>query len=105
LPDSRLPSWIPEPARRWQRTFVAQQRFQAKWAPVRATKTRHKTQPAQLRRTRVVLQCYYRADPRAAFAWPWSCGRRSPKGYTREQGDWSLLDPVKARPSMWRRVK
>ena len=27
-----------------------------------------------------------------------------PKGYTLEQGDWSLLDPVKARPSMWRRV-
>jgi hypothetical protein len=52
---------------------------------------------------RVVLQCYYRDDrvlrslklePRAPF----------PLGHTLEQGDWSLLDPVKARPSMWRRA-
>ena len=50
---------------------------------------------------RVILQCYYRDDrvvrslglePRAPF----------PKGYTLEQGDWSLLDPVRARPKMWR---
>jgi hypothetical protein len=50
---------------------------------------------------RVVLQCYYRDDrvirslglePRAPF----------PKGHTLEQGDWSLLDPVRARPKMWR---
>ena len=27
-----------------------------------------------------------------------------PKGYTLEQGDWSLLAPVKARPAMWRRA-
>ena len=27
-----------------------------------------------------------------------------PQGYALEQGDWSLLDPVKARPSMWRRT-
>jgi len=27
-----------------------------------------------------------------------------PKGYGLEQGDWSLLDPVKTRASMWRRV-
>ena len=50
---------------------------------------------------RVILQCYYRDDrvvrslglePRAPF----------PKGHTLEQGDWSLLDPVRARPKMWR---
>lgn len=50
---------------------------------------------------RVILQCYYRDDrvvlslglePRAPF----------PKGHTLEQGDWSLLDVVKARPKMWR---
>ena len=50
---------------------------------------------------RVLLQCYYRDDrvvrslglePRPPF----------PKGYTLEQGDWSLLDPVRARPKMWR---
>jgi len=52
---------------------------------------------------RVVLQCYYRDDrvvrslglePRAPY----------PKGHELEDGDWSLLDPVRARPPMWRRV-
>ena len=51
--------------------------------------------------SRVILQCYYRDDrvvcslglePRPPF----------PKGHTLEQGDWSLLDPVRARPKMWR---
>jgi hypothetical protein len=51
--------------------------------------------------SRAVLQCYYRDDrvvrslglePRAPF----------PKGHTLEQGDWSLLEPVRARPKMWR---
>ena len=50
---------------------------------------------------RVILQCYYRDDrvvrslglePRPPF----------PKGHTLEQGDWSLLDPVRARPKLWR---
>jgi hypothetical protein len=53
---------------------------------------------------RVVLLCYYRDDrvmrslgqePRSPF----------PKGHVVEQGDWSLLDPVRARPSMYRRVE
>jgi hypothetical protein len=52
---------------------------------------------------RVVLLCYYRDDrvmrslgqePRAPF----------PKGHVVEQGDWSLLDPVKKRAPMWRRA-
>ena len=34
----------------------------------------------------------------------WSCARRSRKGYVLEQGDWSLLDPVKARPATLRRA-
>jgi hypothetical protein len=51
--------------------------------------------------SRVVLQCYYRDDrvvrslglePRPPF----------PQGHVFEQGDWSLLDPVRARPKMWR---
>ena len=51
--------------------------------------------------SRVILQCYYRDDrvvrslgmePRAPF----------PKGHTLEQGDWSLLDPVRGRAKMWR---
>jgi hypothetical protein len=52
---------------------------------------------------RVVLLCYYRDDrvmrslgqePRPPF----------PKGHVVEQGDWSLLDPVRARPPIYRRV-
>jgi hypothetical protein len=51
--------------------------------------------------TRIVLLCYYRDDrvmlslglePRAPF----------PKGHEVEQGDWSLLDPVRARKPFWR---
>lgn len=52
---------------------------------------------------RVVLLCYYRDDrvmrslgqePRPPF----------PKGHVVEQGDWSLLDPVRQRAPMWRRA-
>ena len=52
---------------------------------------------------RVILLCYYRDDrvmlslglePRPPF----------PKGHVVEQGDWSLLDPVKKRPPFWRKV-
>jgi hypothetical protein len=52
---------------------------------------------------RVVLLCYYRDDrvmqslglePRPPF----------PRGHVVEQGDWSLLDPVRARPPMYRAV-
>ncbi len=51
--------------------------------------------------SRVILQCYYRDDrvmrslnmePRPPF----------PKGHVVEQGDWSLLDPVRQRAKMWR---
>jgi len=51
--------------------------------------------------SRVVLLCYYRDDrvmrslgqePRPPF----------PKGHIVEQGDWSLLDPVKRRAAFWR---
>lgn len=53
--------------------------------------------------SRVILQCYYRDDrvlrslnlePRAPF----------PAGHQLDQGDWSLLEPVKARRPMWRRA-
>jgi len=52
---------------------------------------------------RVVLLCYYRDDrvmrslgqePRPPF----------PRGHVVEQGDWSLLDPVRARPRMYRLI-
>ena len=53
--------------------------------------------------TRLVLLCYYRDDrvmislglePRPPF----------PKGHEIEQGDWSLLDPVRSRKPFWRPV-
>jgi hypothetical protein len=53
--------------------------------------------------TRVVLQCYYR-DDRVLRSLGLELRPPFPKGYGLEQGDWSLLDPVKARPSMWRRA-
>ena len=52
---------------------------------------------------RVVLQCYYR-DDRVVRSLGLELRPPFPRGYTLEQGDWSLLDPVKARPSMWRRA-
>jgi hypothetical protein len=45
---------------------------------------------------RVVLQCYYR-DDRVLRSLGLELRAPFPKGYTLEQGDWSLLDPVKAR--------
>src|ERR1700753_1309937 len=50
---------------------------------------------------RVVLQCYYR-DPRVVRSLGLEPRPPFPKGHTLEQGDWSLLDPVRARPKMWR---
>jgi hypothetical protein len=56
---------------------------------------------ATLTLQRVLLLCYYRDDqvmralgrePRPPF----------PKGHTLEQGDWSLLDPVRTRAPLWR---
>lgn len=53
---------------------------------------------------RVVLQCYYR-DDRVVRSLGLELRPPFPKGYTLEEGDWSLLEPVKARPSMWRQVR
>ena len=53
--------------------------------------------------TRVVLQCYYR-DDRVLRSLGLELRPPFPQGYPLEQGDWSLLDPVKSRRSMWRRV-
>jgi hypothetical protein len=53
--------------------------------------------------TRVVLQCYYR-DARVVRSLGLEPRPPFPQGHTLEQGDWSLLDPVKARPTMWRRT-
>ena len=52
---------------------------------------------------RVVLQCYYR-DDRVLRSLGLELRAPFPKGYTLEQGDWSLLDPVKARRGELRRA-
>jgi len=52
---------------------------------------------------RVVLQCYYR-DDRVLRSLGLELRAPFPKGYTLEQGDWSLLDPVKATPPSLRRA-
>jgi hypothetical protein len=59
--------------------------------------------PAAAVLVRVVLQCYYR-DDRVLRSLGLELRPPFPKGYELEQGDWSLLDPVKARPSTWRRT-
>ncbi|MBR1233610.1 hypothetical protein [Bradyrhizobium sp. AUGA SZCCT0182] len=52
---------------------------------------------------RVVLQCYYR-DDRVLRSLGLELRAPFPQGYTLEQGDWSLLDPVKAKPPNLRRA-
>lgn len=50
---------------------------------------------------RVILQCYYR-DDRVLRSLGLEARPPFPKGHTLEQGDWSLLDAVRARPKLWR---
>ncbi|WP_369725580.1 hypothetical protein AB8Z38_13175 [Bradyrhizobium sp. LLZ17] len=52
---------------------------------------------------RVVLQCYYR-DDRVLRSLGLELRAPFPKGYVLEDGDWSLLDPVKARGGTLRRA-
>jgi hypothetical protein len=53
---------------------------------------------------RVVLQCYYR-DDRVLRSLGLELRAPFPQGYVLEQGDWSLLDPVKARPPSLRQAQ
>src|ERR1700677_3769688 len=46
---------------------------------------------------RVVLQCYYR-DTRVMQSLGMEARPPFPKGFTVEQGDWTLLEPVRRRP-------
>lgn len=59
--------------------------------------------PAAATLVRVVLQCYYR-DDRVLRSLGLELRAPFPKGYVLEDGDWSLLDPVKARPPSLRRA-
>lgn len=51
--------------------------------------------------TRVVLQCYYR-DDRVVRSLGLEPRPPYPQGHVLEEGDWSLLDPVRARRPFWR---
>jgi hypothetical protein len=51
--------------------------------------------------TRIVLLCYYR-DDRVMLSLGLEARAPFPKGHELEQGDWSLLDPVRARKPFWR---
>lgn len=53
--------------------------------------------------TRVLLQCYYR-DDRVVRSLGLEPRPPHPKGHVLEDGDWSLLDPVRARLPLWRRA-
>ena len=77
------------------------QALEAKAAEAAAMALLERGGPAVTALGRAVLQCYYRDDrvigalglePRPPF----------PRGYALWEGDWSLLDPVRNRPRMWR---
>ena len=51
--------------------------------------------------SRIILQCYYR-DDRVMRSLGMEPRPPYPKGFEVEQGDWSLLDPVRARPKLYR---
>lgn len=70
-------------------------------AVVQAFRSAGGAAPATL--SRVVLQCYYR-DDRVLRSLNLELRAPFPAGYTLEQGDWTLLEPVKKRSPMWRRV-
>ena len=53
---------------------------------------------------RVVLQCYYR-DDRVLRSLGLELRAPFPKGYVLQEGDWSLLDPVRARSPNLRRAQ
>jgi len=53
--------------------------------------------------SRIIVQCYYR-DDRVMQSLGLEARPPFPKGFEVEQGDWSLLDPVRARPRLYREV-
>jgi hypothetical protein len=53
--------------------------------------------------TRVIVQCYYR-DDRVMHSLGMDVRPPFPKGFEVEQGDWSLLDPVRTRAPFYRRT-
>lgn len=53
--------------------------------------------------SRIILLCYYR-DDRVMRSLDMEIRPPFPKGYEVEQGDWSLLNPVRQRAPFYRRV-
>jgi hypothetical protein len=53
--------------------------------------------------SRIILLCYYR-DDRVMRSLDMELRPPFPKGYEVEQGDWSLLDPVRQRAPFYRKV-
>jgi hypothetical protein len=53
--------------------------------------------------SRIILQCYYR-DDRVMRSLDMEVRPPFPKGFEVEQGDWSLLDPVRKRAPIYRKV-
>lgn len=51
----------------------------------------------------ITAQCYYR-DDRVMLSIGMEARAPHPQGYEVEQGDWSLLDPVRGRPEMHRKT-
>ncbi|HTW71468.1 MAG TPA: hypothetical protein VME47_16395 [Acetobacteraceae bacterium] len=51
--------------------------------------------------THIILQCYYR-DDRVMRSLDMEVRPPFPKGFEVEQGDWSLLDPVRKRGKLYR---
>jgi len=68
-----------------------------------ATQLRGEGGPRLAVLTRIVLLCYYR-DDRVMASLGLEARAPFPKGHEIEQGDWSLLDAVRARKPFWRPV-
>jgi hypothetical protein len=68
-----------------------------------ATELRASGGPSLVTLTRVIAQCYYR-DDRVMRSLGMELRAPFPRGFEVEQGDWSLLDPVRARATFYRRT-
>jgi hypothetical protein len=66
-----------------------------------ATRLRETGGDALMYLTRIILQCYYR-DDRVMRSLEMEVRPPFPEGFEVEQGDWSLLEPVRARPKLFR---
>jgi hypothetical protein len=66
-----------------------------------ALQVRETGSPALSFLSRIILQCYYR-DDRVMRSLDMEVRPPFPQGFTVQQGDWSLLDPVRKRSKLYR---